>query len=57
MVARRYHVLLGQAIGATVGSRLVMTKGIKIIKPLVVTMSLVMSIKLLSHSRFHHLFF
>lgn len=40
-------MLLGQAIGATLGSRLVVTKGTKIIKPLVVTMSLAMSIKLL----------
>jgi uncharacterized protein len=40
-------MLVGQAIGATLGSRLVVTKGVSIIKPLVVFMSLVMSIKLL----------
>ena len=40
-------MLVGQAIGATLGSRLVMTKGVKIIKPLVVIMSFAMSIKLL----------
>lgn len=41
-------MLAGQAIGATLGSRLVITKGTKIIKPLVVTMSLAMSFKLLA---------
>ncbi|NMH64406.1 TSUP family transporter [Shewanella salipaludis] len=41
-------MLAGQAIGATLGSRLVITKGTKIIKPLVVIMSLSMSVKLLS---------
>ncbi|WP_144209178.1 TSUP family transporter [Shewanella donghaensis] len=40
-------MLVGQAIGATFGSRLVMTKGVKIIKPLVVTMAFLMSFKLL----------
>jgi len=40
-------MLLGQAIGATLGSRLVVSKGTKIIKPLVVLMSIVMSAKLL----------
>lgn len=40
-------MLAGQGLGATLGSRLVVTKGTKIIKPLVVTMSLAMSIKLL----------
>jgi hypothetical protein len=40
-------MLVGQAIGATLGSRLVVTKGVKIIKPLVVVMSLGMSGKLL----------
>ena len=40
-------MLLGQAIGATLGSRLVLSKGVTIIKPLIVTMSIVMSIKLL----------
>jgi len=39
-------MLIGQAIGATLGSRLVLTKGTKIIKPLVVTMSVAMSLKL-----------
>ncbi|AQS37001.1 putative permease [Shewanella psychrophila] len=41
-------MLVGQAIGATLGSRMVVTKGTKIIKPLVVTMSIAMSVKLLS---------
>jgi len=41
-------MLIGQALGATLGSRLVLTKGTKIIKPLVVIMSVAMSIKLLS---------
>ena len=41
-------MLVGQAIGATLGSRLVLNKGTKLIKPLVVTMSVLMSIKLLS---------
>ncbi|MCG9730226.1 TSUP family transporter [Shewanella sp. Isolate13] len=41
-------MLIGQAIGATLGSRLVLTKGTKIIKPLVVIMSIAMSVKLLS---------
>ncbi|MEI6860095.1 MAG: TSUP family transporter [Shewanella sp.] len=41
-------MLVGQAIGATLGSRLVLTRGTKIIKPLVVTMSIAMSVKLLS---------
>jgi uncharacterized membrane protein YfcA len=40
-------MLLGQAIGATLGSRLVLTQGVKIIKPLMVTMSIAMSLKLL----------
>ena len=42
-------MLIGQALGATLGSRMVMTKGSKIIKPLVVTMSIAMSVKLLSN--------
>lgn len=41
-------MLVGQALGATLGSRMVMSKGSKIIKPLVVTMSIAMSVKLLS---------
>ncbi|CAM2771884.1 TSUP family transporter [Shewanella amazonensis] len=40
-------MLLGQAMGATLGSRLVVNKGTAIIKPLVVLMSVVMSTKLL----------
>lgn len=42
-------MLVGQALGATLGSRMVMTKGTKIIRPLVVTMSIAMSVKLLSN--------
>ncbi|WP_372883062.1 TSUP family transporter [Psychromonas sp.] len=41
-------MLVGQAIGATLGSKLLINKGSKLIKPLVVTMSVLMSIKLLS---------
>ncbi|WP_019616530.1 TSUP family transporter [Psychromonas ossibalaenae] len=41
-------MLIGQAMGATLGSRLVLTKGTKMIKPLVVSMSVLMSVKLLS---------
>ncbi|WP_028864405.1 TSUP family transporter [Psychromonas aquimarina] len=41
-------MLAGQAMGATLGSRLVLTKGTKMIKPLVVSMSVLMSVKLLS---------
>ncbi|WP_417761947.1 TSUP family transporter [Shewanella sp.] len=41
-------MLVGQGLGATLGSRLVLTKGTKLIKPLVVTMSLLMSVKLLA---------
>lgn len=41
-------MLVGKAIGATLGSRLVVTKGTTIIKPLVVTMSVIMSVKLLT---------
>ena len=41
-------MLVGQAVGATLGSKLLVTKGSKLIKPLVVTMSLLMSAKLLS---------
>lgn len=40
-------MLIGQALGATLGSRLVLSKGVKIIKPLMVTMSVAMSLKLL----------
>jgi uncharacterized membrane protein YfcA len=35
-------------MGATLGSRLVVSKGTKMIKPLVVCMSVLMSVKLLS---------
>lgn len=41
-------MLVGQGIGATLGSRLVINKGAKIIKPFVVTVSIVMSLKLLA---------
>jgi uncharacterized membrane protein YfcA len=41
-------MLVGQAMGATLGSRLVVSKGTKMIKPLVVCMSVLMSVKLLS---------
>ncbi|GJA21464.1 hypothetical protein KAM336_44850 [Aeromonas caviae] len=37
---------LGQFIGARMGSKLVLKKGVKLIKPLLVTVSLVMSAKL-----------
>ncbi|MFQ6371807.1 TSUP family transporter [Shewanella sp. YIC-542] len=49
-------MLAGQAVGATLGSRLVVTKGTKIIRPLVVTMSLAMSLKLLAE-QYHWDFF
>ncbi|AZQ09970.1 TSUP family transporter [Shewanella khirikhana] len=42
-------MLVGQALGATLGSRLVISKGTAIIKPLVVTMSVAMSVKLLGN--------
>ncbi|MCH1919308.1 TSUP family transporter [Shewanella sp. A3A] len=49
-------MLAGQGLGATLGSRLVLTKGTKLIKPLVVTMSLLMSVKLLAeHYHFYPL--
>ncbi|WP_133407493.1 TSUP family transporter [Parashewanella tropica] len=41
-------MMVGQALGANLGSRLVLSKGTKLIRPMVVTMSLAMSIKLLS---------
>ena len=41
-------LLIGQSIGATLGAKVVVTKGTKVIKPLVVTMSLLMSAKLLT---------
>ena len=40
-------MLVGQAIGATLGSKLVISKGVKFIRPLMVTMSIAMSAKLL----------
>ena len=40
-------MLLGQAVGATLGSKLVINKGVKFIRPLMVTMSIAMSAKLL----------
>ncbi|MGB0894646.1 MAG: TSUP family transporter [Parashewanella sp.] len=40
-------MMVGQAFGANLGARLVITKGSKIIRPLVVVMSLAMSLKLL----------
>ena len=40
-------MLLGQAIGATLGSKLVISQGARFIRPLMVTMSIVMSAKLL----------
>lgn len=41
-------LLVGQSIGATLGAKVVILKGTKVIKPLVVTMSLLMSVKLLT---------
>lgn len=41
-------LLVAQSIGATLGAKMVVTRGTKIIKPLVVTMSLLMSLKLLT---------
>lgn len=40
-------MLAGQTIGATLGAKLVVTKGTKLIRPLVVIMSILMSVKLL----------
>lgn len=40
-------MLVGQGLGATLGSQLVVTKGSQIIRPLIVTTSIVMSVKLL----------
>lgn len=45
-------MLVGQALGATLGSRMVVRRGSQIIKPLVVTMSLLMSLRLL-YSQYH----
>ncbi len=42
-----FIMLLGQAIGATLGSKLVLNKGVKFIRPLMVFMSIAMSAKLL----------
>ena len=41
-----FCMALGQFIGARFGSKLVLKKGVKLIKPLLVTVSLVMSAKL-----------
>ncbi|MGG5413575.1 MAG: sulfite exporter TauE/SafE family protein [Edwardsiella tarda] len=40
-------MLVGQVIGARLGARMVLTKGQKLIRPMIVTMSLIMSAKLL----------
>lgn len=40
-------MLVGQAIGARVGARMVLTRGQQLIRPMIVVMSLIMSIKLL----------
>lgn len=40
-------MLIGQVIGATLGSKLVLSKGSRFIRPLIVTMSILMSAKLL----------
>ena len=40
-------MLIGQVIGGTLGSKMVITKGVKFIRPLMVTMSIAMSAKLL----------
>ncbi|WP_435237513.1 TSUP family transporter [Psychromonas sp. PT13] len=40
-------MLIGQVIGGTLGSKMVVTKGVKFIRPLMVTMSIAMSAKLL----------
>lgn len=43
-----FIMLCGQVIGATLGAKVVVSKGTKVIKPLVVTMSVLMSFKLLA---------
>lgn len=40
-------MLVGQAIGARVGARMVLTRGQQLIRPMIVVMSLIISIKLL----------
>lgn len=40
-------MLIGQALGATLGSKMVLTHGAKFIRPLMVTVSIAMSVKLL----------
>ncbi|WP_298769412.1 TSUP family transporter [uncultured Shewanella sp.] len=40
-------MLFGQAVGASLGASLVLSQGTKLVKPLVVSMSLIMSIKIL----------
>jgi uncharacterized membrane protein YfcA len=41
-----FCMALGQFIGARFGSKMVLKKGVKLIKPLLVTVSLLMSAKL-----------
>ena len=42
-----FIMLVGQALGATLGSKMVLTHGAKFIRPLMITVSIVMSVKLL----------
>jgi len=42
-----FVMLIGQMVGARLGARLVLTKGQKLIRPMIVVISLLMSIKLL----------
>ncbi|MBP6122655.1 MULTISPECIES: TSUP family transporter [Providencia] len=45
-----FVMLIGQMIGARLGARLVLTKGQKLIRPMIVIISLLMSVKLLHDS-------
>ena len=45
-----FVMLIGQMVGARLGARLVLTKGQKLIRPMIVVISLLMSIKLLNDS-------
>ncbi|ETT02611.1 TSUP family transporter [Providencia sp. PROV188] len=45
-----FVMLAGQMVGARLGARLVLTKGQKLIRPMIVVISLLMSIKLLNDS-------
>ncbi|AWS52075.1 MULTISPECIES: TSUP family transporter [Providencia] len=45
-----FVMLIGQMVGARLGARLVLTKGQKLIRPMIVVISLLMSIKLLHDS-------